>query len=143
LPYWSESNAAKFLGAVSDDGRTFFWEVNSRFTSDVTVHFPQALQNEFGDRLHVVLDNAVYFASNKVAEFVDNSKLEVTSLPTGSPDMNPVEEAGDSSSGNSATASSSRSTSCVQMHSTHWTRLRRQTYSITFVLEYRSALRSS
>jgi transposase len=92
LPYWSESNAAKFLGAVSDDGRTFFSEVNSRFTSDVTVHFLQALQNEFGDRLHVVLDNAVYFASNKVAEFVDNSKLEVTSLPTGSPDLNPVEE---------------------------------------------------
>jgi transposase len=92
LPYWSGSNAAKFLDAVSDDGRTFFSEVNSRFTSDVTVHFLQALQNEFGDRLHVVLDNAVYFASNKVAEFVDNSKLEVTFLPTGSPDLNPVEE---------------------------------------------------
>ena len=66
--------------------------MNGRFTSDVTVHYLQALQDELGDHLHVVLDNAAYFASNQVAEFVENSKLKVTYLPAGSPDLNPVEE---------------------------------------------------
>lgn len=92
LPYWSESDAIKLLGAVSEDGETVFSEVNGRFTSDVTVHYLQALQDELGDHLHVVLDNATYFASNQVAEFVENSALKITFLPAGSPDLNPVEE---------------------------------------------------
>ena len=40
----------------------------------------------------MVLDNASYFASNQVTEFVKNSKRKVTYLPAGSPDLNPVEE---------------------------------------------------
>lgn len=92
MPYWSESTAIKFLGAVSEEGETVFSEVNGRFTSDVTVHYLQALQDELGEHLHVVLDNASYFASNQVTEFVENSELKVTYLPTGSPDLNPVEE---------------------------------------------------
>jgi len=58
----------------------------------MTIRFLQALQEEFEEYVHVVLDNATYFASNKVAEFVEDSSLNVTYLPTGSPDMNPVEE---------------------------------------------------
>lgn len=92
LPYWSESVVIKFLGAVSEDGETFLSEVQSRFASDVTVYSLQALQGEFGDHLHVVLDIAMYFASNQVAEFIDESQLKVTYLPLGSPDLNPVEE---------------------------------------------------
>lgn len=92
LPYWSESEAITFLGAVSDTQETFFAEVSDRFTSDITVHFLQALQDEFGEKLHVVLDNAPYFASNQVKEFIEESQLEVTYFPTGSPDLNPVEE---------------------------------------------------
>lgn len=92
LPYWSESEAITFLGAVTEDGETFFAEVADRFTSEVTIHFLQALQAEFGDQLHVVLDNAGYFASNRVADFVADSAIELTYLPAGSPDLNPVEE---------------------------------------------------
>lgn len=92
LPYWSESDAIKLLGAVSEDGETVFTEVFGRFTSDVTVHFLRALQEELGEHLHVVLDNAAYFASNQVAAFVEASQLKVTYLPAGSPDLNPVEE---------------------------------------------------
>lgn len=77
---------------MTEDGETFFTEVADSFTSDVTVRFLRALQAEFGDHLHVVLDNATYFASNQVAEFVENSALKLSFLPTGSPDMNPVEE---------------------------------------------------
>lgn len=92
LPCWSESDAIKLLGAISEDGETVFTEVNGRFNSDVTVQYLQALQTELGDHLHVVLDNATYFASNQVTEFIDESQLKVTYLPTGSPDLNPVEE---------------------------------------------------
>lgn len=70
----------------------FVTEVADSFTSDVTIEFLKALQTEFGDHLHVILDNATYFASNHVTEFIDQSAIEVTYLPTGSPDMNPVEE---------------------------------------------------
>jgi len=92
MPYWSESEAITFLGAVSDAQETFFTEVSDRFTSDVTVHFLQALQDEFGEKLHIVLDNAPYFASNQVKEFIEESQLKATYFPTGSPDLNPVEE---------------------------------------------------
>lgn len=92
LPYWSESNAITFLGAESDTQETFFAEIADRFTSTVTVHFLQALQEKFGKKFHVVLDNAAYFASNQVAEFVEEMSLKVTYLPIGSPDTNPVEE---------------------------------------------------
>jgi transposase len=50
------------------------------------------LQEEFGEKLHIVLDNAPYFASNQVKEFIEDSQLKVTYFPTGSPDLNPVEE---------------------------------------------------
>jgi hypothetical protein len=80
------------LGALSENGELFFTPVADAFTNDVTIHFLQALQTEFGECVHVVLDNATYFASNKVADFVEDSSLRVTYLPTGSPDMNPVEE---------------------------------------------------
>lgn len=48
----------KLLGAVTDGGETFFAEVTDSFTSAVTIRFLKALQEEFGDHLHVVLDNA-------------------------------------------------------------------------------------
>jgi transposase len=66
--------------------------VADSFTSDVTIRFLKALQAKFSEYVHVILDNATYFASNKVAEFVEDSSVKVTYLPTGSPDMNPVEE---------------------------------------------------
>ena len=67
-------------------------EVSDSFTSEVTVRFLRALQTEFGEQLHIVLDNATYFKSNRVTEFVKESAIKLTYLPTGSPDMNPVEE---------------------------------------------------
>ena len=82
----------KLLGAVSEDDETFVTPVEDSFTSDVTIRFLRALQTEFGEQIHVILDNATYFTSNQVTEFVENSAIRVTFLPPGSPDMNPVEE---------------------------------------------------
>lgn len=92
LPYWKTYESVKLLGAITDTGQTFITEVADTFTSDVTIQFFQALQNEFGEHIHVILDNATYFASNQVSDFIDDSSVRVTYLPTGSPDMNPVEE---------------------------------------------------
>ena len=80
------------LGALPENGETYFTPVADSFTSDVTVQFLKALQAKFGKYVHVNLYNATYFTSNKVSEFHEDSSLEVTYLPTGSPDMNPGEE---------------------------------------------------
>lgn len=92
LPYWKTYEGVKLLGALTENGETFVTEVADTFRSEITIRFLQALQVKFGRYIHVILDNASYFASNKVAEFVENSSIKVTYLPTGSPDMNPVEE---------------------------------------------------
>lgn len=92
LPYWKTYEGVNLLGAVTEDGESFFTEVADSFNSDVTVRFLRALQDEFGEHLHVVLDNATYFVSNQVEEFVEDTAMKLSFLPTGSPDMNPVEE---------------------------------------------------
>lgn len=92
LPFWRRSTGVKLLGAVTDDREFFATEVADRFTSEVTIRFLRALQAEFGEHIHVILDNASYFSSRKVEEFVAETAIEVTYLPPGSPDLNPVEE---------------------------------------------------
>lgn len=92
LPYWQTYEGVKLLGGVTDAGETFVTPVADSFTSDVTIRFLRALQTQFGEHIHVILDNATYFTSRKVTEFVENSAIKVTYLPTGSPDMNPMEE---------------------------------------------------
>jgi transposase len=92
LPYWKTYEGVKLLGALTETGETFVTEVAESFTSEVTIRFLRALQAEFGEHLHLILDNATYFSSNRVIEFVEETAIRVTYLPTGSPDMNPVEE---------------------------------------------------
>lgn len=77
---------------MTDRGETIVTEVTDSFTSDVTIEFLKALQVEFGEHLHVVLDNATYFTSKQVQEFIEDSAIEVSYLPMESPDMNAVEE---------------------------------------------------
>ena len=80
------------LGAVTEDGRTFF----SRFTEYVTAehakHFILALCYEFKDDLIVVLDGASYFRASEVQKLTEREGLEIVQLPAYRPDLNPVEE---------------------------------------------------
>lgn len=92
LPFWRRSDGIKLLGAVSDENEFFTTGVVDRFTSDVTVRFLRALQDEFGQKIHVLLDNASYFKSQQVRDFVEETEIELTYFPRGSPDLNPVEE---------------------------------------------------
>jgi transposase len=82
----------KLLGAVSDEREFFATEVVDRFTSDVTIRFLQAIQEEFSEIIHVLLDIALYFKSQQVRDFVEETQIEITYFPRGSPDLNPVEE---------------------------------------------------
>lgn len=92
LPFWKTYEGIKLLGGVTEAGEAFVTPVADSFNSDVTIRFLRALQTRFGEHIHVILDNATYFTSRKVTEFVENSAIKVTYLPTGSPDMNPMEE---------------------------------------------------
>lgn len=80
------------LGALTEDGETLFLECNGSFTKEVTVRFLQTLQEEFGENLIVVLDQATYFIANKVKTFVEDTAIDLVYFPTGSPDLNPTEE---------------------------------------------------
>lgn len=97
LPDWRTYERVRLLGPITEDGETFFTEVADSFNSDVTIRLLQALQYKFGEKIHVILDNTTYFPSNNVAEFVNDSAIKLTHLPTGSPDMNPSKNAGDRS----------------------------------------------
>lgn len=87
-----EWEATNLLGAVSENGQTKFFQCENNFTSEVTIHFLRALQDEFGKKLILVLDNAPYFTSKKVQKFADSTGIELCFLPRYSPQMNPVEE---------------------------------------------------
>ena len=71
----------KLLGGVTDNGETFYLPCVNNFTGDLTIRLLDALQTEFGDKLCIVLDNAPYFAANKVQEFAEDTPLELCYLP--------------------------------------------------------------
>ena len=77
---------------MSDQGETFFLPCEENFNSDTTIRLLDALQTEFGEKICVVLDNASYFTSNKVQQFVEDTPIELCYLPRGSPELNPTEE---------------------------------------------------
>lgn len=84
--------ATNLLGAITEHGETIFYQSESNFTSEVTIHFFRALQEELGEELILVLDNAPYFASKKVRTFAESTDIELCFLPRYSPQLNPVEE---------------------------------------------------
>ncbi|MDS0297120.1 IS630 family transposase [Halogeometricum luteum] len=80
------------LGAITEDGDRFF----SRFTEYVTAehakHFILAVCEEFEDDLIVVLDGAPYFQASAVTDLAARDDLAFVTLPSYSPELNPVEE---------------------------------------------------
>lgn len=80
------------LGAVTEDGRTFFSRFSEYVTAEHAKHFILALYQEFEDDLIVVLDGASYFTASAVTELAARDGLAFVRLPAYRPDMNPVEE---------------------------------------------------
>ena len=61
LPVSGGRKSINLLGAVTDDDDRFVTPVPGRLNNVVAKHFLRTLQQEFGDRLVIVLDNAPYF----------------------------------------------------------------------------------
>jgi hypothetical protein len=96
------------LGAVTDDGDSFYFWTEETLTSDHGIKLLGALQEEFGEELVVFLDQAGYFYNRDLWEHVSGERatetvgdssvacatgdnLEVWYFPSKLPELNPVE----------------------------------------------------
>lgn len=80
------------LGAVTEDGESFFSRFPEYVTADHAKHFILALYKEFEEDLIVVLDGASYFRASAVTDLAARDGLDFVRLPAYGPDLNPVEE---------------------------------------------------
>jgi len=92
LPVSGGRASINLLGAVTDDGDRFISFVEGSFTGKVAAHFLQALQEEFGEKLVVVLDNAPYFIAKHLKKQAAKAGLLLEYLPPYAPEMNPLEQ---------------------------------------------------
>ncbi|WP_256029155.1 transposase [Natronomonas aquatica] len=70
----------------------FFSRFTEYVTADHAKHFILALCNEFEEDLIVVLDGAPYFRASAVTDLAAYDDLAFVTLPSYSPELNPVEE---------------------------------------------------
>lgn len=91
LPVSGGRKAINLLGAVTDNGDRFVTQVPGRLNNVVARHFLRAVQQEFGERLVIVLDNAPYFIAKALKKQAAADGLLLEYLPPYSPEMNPLE----------------------------------------------------
>jgi transposase len=92
LPVSGGRASINLLGAVTDDGDRFVSFVEGRFNGKVAAHFLRALQQEFGKKLVIVLDNAPYFIAKFLKKQAAADGLLLEYLPAYAPEMNPLEQ---------------------------------------------------
>jgi len=80
------------LGAVTEDGESFFSRFPEYVTAEHAKHFILALYEEFEEDLIIVLDGASYFRASAVTDLAARDGLALVRLPAYRPDLNPVEE---------------------------------------------------
>lgn len=96
------------LGAVSHDFESFYTWSEETLTADHGIALLRAIQDEFGEHIVVLLDQAPYFYAKdlwefvggaRTTEFVDDTSVErvvgdslqVWYFPSHAPELNPVE----------------------------------------------------
>lgn len=96
------------LGAISNENDSFYTWSEERLTAAHGISLLRALQDEFGDKILVLLDQASYFyakdlwefvSGDRATEFVDDTavervageSLQVWYFPSRAPELNPVE----------------------------------------------------
>lgn len=92
VPVTGKRGNIKLLGAVSDSDEMFFLACAENFTSDTTVRLLDALQTKFGEKICVILNNALYFTGNSEEKSVEDTPIKLCYLLRGTPDLNPTEE---------------------------------------------------
>lgn len=96
------------LGAVTHEGESLYFSTEDYLTADHSIQLLQALKDEFGEKLIVILDRASYFYAMDLWEFVSGDRtissiddtsvacvkgenLQIWYLPPHLPELNPVE----------------------------------------------------
>jgi transposase len=80
------------LGAVTEDGESFFARFPEYVTAEHAKHIILVVYKEFVDKLIVVLDGASYFRASAITVLAARDGLALVRLPAYRPDLNPVEE---------------------------------------------------
>lgn len=91
LPVSGGRDAINMLGAVTDTGEHFVVLTPDSFTAEVSKHFLRAVQQRFGRKLVIVLDNAPYFIAKTLKKQAAADGLLLEYLPSYAPEMNPLE----------------------------------------------------
>jgi hypothetical protein len=88
----SRSNPCSQIFPRSLDGDRFFSRFTEYVTGEHAKHSILALCNEFEEDLIVVLDGTPYFQASAVTDLAARDDLVFVTLPSYSPELNPVEE---------------------------------------------------
>ena len=80
------------MDADPGEGDLFSVRLKEYQTADHAKHFILALCEEFEDDLIIVLDGAPYFQASAVTDLAARDDLAFVTLPSYSPELNPVEE---------------------------------------------------
>jgi transposase len=81
----------KTLGAVTADGERFIALTPDQFNAEVAKHFLRVVQQEFEEKLAIVLDNASYFIAKTLTKQAAANGLLLEFLPPHSPETNLLE----------------------------------------------------
>jgi len=79
-------------GSITENGDRFFSRFEEYVTAEHAKHLILVLCEEFDDDLIVVLDGAPYFQPSAVTDLAARDDLAFVTLPSYSPELNPVEE---------------------------------------------------
>lgn len=107
-PVWNARNKVTTLGAVTHDGESLYFSTEEYLTADHAIQLVEALKQEFGEKLIVLLDQASYFYAKDLWEHVSGTRsidtvgdtsikcaegdeLKVWYFPSHLPELNPVE----------------------------------------------------
>ena len=79
------------FGAVTDTGGRFVALTPDTFTAEVSKHFLRALQQQFGKKLAIVLDNVPHFIAKALKKQAVFRGLLLEYFPSHASEMNPLE----------------------------------------------------
>lgn len=107
-PVWNPREKVTTLGAITHEGESLYLFTEEYLDTDYGIHLLNALREEFGEKLIVLLDRAPYFYTKDLWEFVSGTRsteyigetsvervtgenLQVWYFPSHLPELNPVE----------------------------------------------------
>lgn len=80
-------------GVLDVESKTVIIEESSRVNSDSTINLFQKIEEQHRDknRINITLDNAGYYKSQKIINYLKTSKIKLIFLPSYSPNLNLIE----------------------------------------------------